>query len=176
MRQGRQISVIGWLGRKAPGFGELSPGEKSVIMQFALLWSFFESKALATNGNVQVIASVVRLWTDRGVLTAGAFEGPLAYFHDRYCENGELTYHFAHLNFKPRDKRDLVEKVIRGQSEDPVEIATALLIIVYRLRNNLFHGVKWAYDIQDQKLNFTHANAILMQAIDLHEAATQQQF
>lgn len=174
MRQGRQKSVIGWLGHKAPGFGELSSGEKNVIMQFALLWSFFEAKVLSTNGSARVIADVVRSWAERGLLTAGAFEGPLAYFRNRYCDAGEFTYYFEHLYFRSRDNRDLVEKVIRGLSENPVEITTALLIIVYRLRNNLFHGLKWAYDIQGQKLNFMHANAVLMQAIDMHEAATQR--
>jgi hypothetical protein len=33
------------------------------------------------------------------------------------------------------------------------------------LRNNLFHGVKWAYGIRDQRSNFEHANQALMAAI-----------
>ena len=52
---------------------------------------------------------------------------------------------------------------------DVAEVAAALLIIVYRFRNNLLHGVKWAYEIRGQFENFRHANAVLMQAIELHE-------
>jgi len=41
----------------------------------------------------------------------------------------------------------------------------ALLIVVYRLRNNLFHGEKWAYEMKDQRSNFEQANEVLMKAM-----------
>ena len=47
------------------------------------------------------------------------------------------------------------------------ETILALLIIVYRLRNNLFHGEKWNYYFKDQLGNFTHASAILMRTVEL---------
>jgi hypothetical protein len=49
---------------------------------------------------------------------------------------------------------------MKGEAADLSEVAAALLIIVYRLRNNLFHGVKWAYEIQGQLENFNHGNAV----------------
>jgi hypothetical protein len=57
-----------------------------------------------------------------------------------------------------------VERVIRGQSSGDAEIVSAVLIIVLRLRNNLFHGVKWSYGIKGQLENFRNANII-----DLHQ-------
>jgi hypothetical protein len=41
-------------------------------------------------------------------------------------------------------------------------------MIVLRLRNNLFHGAKWAYGIADQRENFQHANAALMRLLEKH--------
>lgn len=48
------------------------------------------------------------------------------------------------------------------------ECAAAALIIVYRFRNNLFHGTKWGYGIRGQFDNFRHANDVLMAALDVH--------
>ena len=36
------------------------------------------------------------------------------------------------------------------------------------VRNNLFHGAKWAYELRGQRDNFTHANCILMRMLDRH--------
>ncbi|CCE97846.1 Hypothetical protein SFHH103_03354 [Sinorhizobium fredii HH103] len=41
-------------------------------------------------------------------------------------------------------------------------------MIVWRFRNNLFHGEKWAYQLQDQLSNFTNANAVLMRLLERH--------
>lgn len=51
--------------------------------------------------------------------------------------------------------------------DDPTEVTKALLQIAMGLRNNLFHGLKWQYRLRDQFHNFSHANAVLMAAIDL---------
>jgi hypothetical protein len=42
----------------------------------------------------------------------------------------------------------------------------ALLVIVYRLRNNLFHGEKWEGGISGQKDNFDNANRVLIAALE----------
>ena len=58
--------------------------------------------------------------------------------------------------------------MIRGQTSDEAEILSAVLIVVLRLRNNLFHGEKWTYGIKGQLDNFRNANNVLMSVIDLH--------
>jgi hypothetical protein len=45
---------------------------------------------------------------------------------------------------------------------------TAILIIVFRYRNNLFHGVKWHYRRHGQLANFIVANEILMKVLERH--------
>jgi hypothetical protein len=62
------------------------------------------------------------------------------------------------------------EKMWRPTAATASEKLTALFIIVYRLRNNLFHGSKWAYSFKGQLENFTHAGTVLMRAIELFRA------
>ena len=42
-----------------------------------------------------------------------------------------------------------------------------MFIVVYRIRNNLFHGMKWAYGMRGQLENFRHANAVLIKALEM---------
>jgi hypothetical protein len=109
-----------------------------------------------------------RQCTDTELLTDHWFEPELAYFRNRYFRDGAFTYHFDNLNIRGGDQPDLVQKVLSIGAAKRFEIAAATLIIVYRFRNNLFHGEKWAYQLKGQLEIFTHANAVLMQAIELH--------
>lgn len=161
------MNIFEWLGAKAPGFNDLSNEERDAIMQFALLWSFFEAMALDNSASVRAITRLVQSWESNGQLDVDAFTKSLAYFKERYFNNGTATEKFQGLHFRPRDKRALVEAVLTEQNTNPEDCVAALLIIVYRIRNNLFHGEKWAYDIQGQLGNFTNANAILMTAMEI---------
>ena len=48
------------------------------------------------------------------------------------------------------------------------EITAAVLMIVCRFRNNLFHRLNWSYELQGQLDNFMHAFVALIWAIELH--------
>lgn len=157
-----------WLATYAPGFQALSPEEREAIMHFSFLWSLFEFEALNRRGGVSALVVVARQWADTDLFTEKSFEPQLAYFRNRYFRDGEFTYHFHHLKLRNGDQPGLVRKVLRNHAAERFEIAAALLIIAYRFRNNLFHGEKWAYQLKGQLENFNHANAILMQGIELH--------
>ena len=43
----------------------------------------------------------------------------------------------------------MVNRVLLDQDNEPVNELCASLIILYRYRNNLFHGLKWAYDFHE---------------------------
>jgi hypothetical protein len=158
-----------WLQQNAPGYAALSDPERNAIMQFSLLWSLFEAKALGTRGSARAIAAAAKRWADQGLLTTDSFREAISYFRNRYVAEGVFTHHFAHLHLRPADNPALVKSVLAGEVDDPASVAEASLIIVYRFRNNLFHGVKWAYEIVDQLGNFEHANAVLMQSMEMHE-------
>jgi hypothetical protein len=155
-----------WLNKSAPGFGDLSDQEISAITYFSLLWSLFEANALHTNASSNRILVLVKEWASQNRLNLAAFSESLAYFKNRYFNGDEFTHHFHGLNLRSSDCPELVKAVLGGEKTNDADCVTALLIIVYRLRNNLFHGAKWAYGISDQLENFTNANNTLMVALE----------
>lgn len=157
-----------WLEAREPGFQDLPENDRRAIFDFTFLWSLFEAEVMETNASVDCITKKVDAWAAAGILGADLHDTELAYFRDRYFSNGELTYRYPHLALRKSDHPELVEAVIRGENDDPRDRMLALLMIVWRLRNNLFHGAKWAYQIKGQKENFNKANAVLMRLIDRH--------
>ncbi|MEQ9448788.1 MAG: hypothetical protein RLN70_07735, partial [Rhodospirillaceae bacterium] len=142
--------------------------ERAAITDFSLLWSLFESRILETKGNVEKICEVVGKWQESGTLNADAFDRDVAYFRERYYFEGAFTYHFDDLNFRNSDRENLVRAVIDGSDNDPFSRMAAILIIIFRYRNNLFHGVKWQYELRGQFGNFATANIVLMKVLERH--------
>jgi hypothetical protein len=156
-----------WLTRYAPGYATLRQPEREAIAYFCLLWSLFEAQQMANDANAKRICNQVRQWELKGALDAQLFEGPLGYFRNRYFSPNGFTYHFYDLNFRPPDQRPVVERVLSGSSHNVGDIVIALLLIIYRLRNNLFHGVKWGDELREQEQNFKNANQVLMRALEI---------
>ena len=84
-----------------------------------------------------------------GQLTAETFGQELAYSRDRYVADGQFSYHFDYLHLRANDAARLVRRVLTGEDGAPANSAAAVLIIVYRFRNNLFHGLKCLTSYRD---------------------------
>lgn len=159
-----------WLMQKVQGFAALPPQDRDAIVSFSFLWSLFEAQLMGNNANAKKIADAVEQWDAADMLGADLYDGDLAYFRDRYFQNGDFTYRFAHLNLRKSDMPDLVTSVISGANDDARDRVLTVLLVVWRFRNNLFHGEKWAYWLEGQLDNFNHANAVLMRALERHAA------
>ena len=155
------------LPRIEPSFAELSGEERDAIGAFVLLWSLFEARVLDRHANARAIVEVARRWSQRGVLTQDSFQNEQTYFRNRFCPDGHVNDHFRHLNLRRPDNEQLVRKFLKQECLHAWENAAGLLIVVYRLRKNLFHGLKWAYGIQGQHENFQNANTSLVRALEL---------
>lgn len=165
---GNQFYPIPWLNDNAPGFSDLQQQEQDAVMQFSLLWSLFEAQALESSASSNLILKKCQKWSQREVLELGTLQCFLDYFKERYIEQGKLNDHFKHLYLRRNDKPELVRNVLMGIETDLGNILAVLLIIVYRYRNNFFHGIKWAYNFRDQLGNFTNANRLLAMVIKLN--------
>jgi hypothetical protein len=159
------MEPIEWLKANVPGFFELREEDRCAILHFALLWSLFEAKALQNRASAHAILGVVHEWSAQGCLKVEEFAVSLQYFRQRYFQNGQPTRYFTGLNLRANDNPSLVQAVLDETNNNPADSVAALLIVVYRLRNNLFHGVKWDYGIQGQRSNFDYANLALMSAL-----------
>jgi hypothetical protein len=158
-----------WLLRHAPGFDELTAAERKAVRDFALLWSLFESVVLETNASADKIVNVSEKQVRRGAWTIAAVALPLAHFRARYYDGTDLTAAFHHLHLRKNDQPAMIETVLRGVNVDVADTLAALLIIVLRLRNNLFHGVKWSYGLKGQSPNFQSANRALTALLEVHQ-------
>lgn len=154
-----------WLLRHAPGYDALPVAGREALASFVFLWSLLEGQALDANASPGKLVDHARLWGEFGHLPTPGVIAAVAYFKDRYFPDGAPNTQFDSLHFRPNDRRADVAAVLSGQVEDPIAQAAATLLIIYRLRNNLFHGVKWAAGLHDQQGNFEHANQVLIEAI-----------
>jgi len=159
---------VDWLRKRAPGYGALGELEQSAINEFALLWGLFEGQILETRGSANKIIEIVDRWLYQDDLNADAYDDELAYFRKRYFKDGDFTYHFGHLNLRQSDCIPLVRSVIDGSNRNPRDWVAAIFIIIMRYRNNLFHGLKWQYQLAGQLDNFSNANSALKKALEQH--------
>jgi hypothetical protein len=157
-----------WLLAKAPGFANLTGEERNAIIDFSLLWSLFEARILHNRGNANSLRAAVDAWHQAGTLQADAYDQQLAYFRQRYFANNAFTYHFDHLHLRPSDRAPMIRSVIDGSNNDPSGRVVTVFTIILRYRNNLFHGMRWQYELAGQRDNFTNANTALMTALEHH--------
>jgi len=160
------FDATAWLERNAPGYGQLPDEARNAITEFSLLWSLFESQILNESASASAIIKKCEFLDASGLLHERDFVDCLSYFQTRYSEYGTLGPRFEGLYLRKNDKRDLVAKVILGGEASVAEKLAACLIVVYRYRNNYFHGIKWAYRFHDQLENFQHSNRLLAYVMD----------
>lgn len=145
------------------GFNALTPEEVSAIQDFMLLWSAFEAEMLSSNASGPALVDLSRGLGEAGRVPVGGCATEMAYFRARYWQNGAATPHAMDLRldvYKPHVKKIACD-FLNGSEQDPVEVLAGLLLVIYRLRNNMFHGPKWADGIRGQFDNFTMANNVL---------------
>ena len=160
------MEMMDWLKRSVPGFDQLDEEELSAITEFMFLWSLFEARILNTRGSANAICTAVKTWDEEKQIEPEWFEGEMAYFRRRYVVDGTYTHHLDMLYLRNNDQPEYVRSVLDGSRDTPRERLCALLIIIMRFRNNLFHGNKWAYGIAGQFSNFTNANSVLQKVLD----------
>jgi len=157
-----------WLNDNVPGWRQLEDREKKAIGDFAVMWSFFELNSTSRYGRPNATPyNISRAVTDlEPEPHFDRFEAALNYFAARYIDGEDYTEHWHPL----RVHRDYIEGVrhgLVGQNSTNREAFLAVLLIVNRLRNNFLHGEKARYDFADQFWNFTHANNVLIYALEL---------
>lgn len=154
-----------WLEKNVPSFNDLDEIERNEIYAFTMLWSFFENRYLGKSAGPKVIEDFVKQRLDEHSLQVAQLEPHFAYFQNRYMTNSGETEHFAALHLRENESPKRVRGALNGSLANDLDRLYALFIIVYRLRNNFFHGEKWTYGLRGQKSNFEHANQVLIIAL-----------
>jgi len=161
-----------WLGERQYGYRDLPTHIKATLMHFSMVWSIFEFQALENNANPDSITDFVneKMPADYDFST---FEEAFSYYTQRYVEGGRIKADrfnaLVGANPKMQPNRETVEGIrsaLLGNTSTPQGKLIGLLLVVYRLRNNTFHGVKWKDGVDDQHDNFEHAICVLMNTMD----------
>lgn len=127
------------------------------VKDFSLYWNVFEDTVCANNFSIQIVEQTFQ---NRNFNRAD-FQGTIDYFRNRYVTDGILNEKFPHLHFRNNDRQNFVEQVLLGKLDNTNDIILASTIIIYRFRNNLFHGLKDMKTINFQQDNFEIANHFL---------------
>ncbi|MEZ5934320.1 MAG: hypothetical protein R3F54_20750 [Alphaproteobacteria bacterium] len=156
------------------GYAHLDEEDRAAIREFSLLWSVFELQALLGDGSVEAMIGysdeLAKLAEQEGHgLLVAPFIPHLTYFRrqfvdDRRSSTNEL---FDQINFARSEHRQLVSRALITLRDETPELVKALLIIVHRLRDSLFRGLKWQRCSKKQRDDLYHASKILMKATDL---------
>ena len=162
-------NVTEWLEDRVPGYAALSVEERQAIADFSLLWSLFEHHVLDDKGSAAgIVKRCNSLCEPIGSVRECNFSDSLVYFRQRYTCGGAVNDLFGDLCLRGNDHRKLVEKVLLGHGATTTAAKlAACLIIVYRYRNNYFHGPKWATQFRDQQDNFDESNKLLVYMLGL---------
>jgi hypothetical protein len=96
----------------------------------------------------------------------------LTYFKERYFkDDGTPKEIFEGLKFRigqsDQAAKQKVTETLTDKIDDPAENLKSLLFILYRFRNNLFHGEKEVIRLNGQINNFTVANDLLAKVLTI---------
>lgn len=149
--------------REAP---TLQPFTLDVVAGFTFLWSLFEEGACHGHVSVFELGQVAERIAVSPLLAHGTVEHSLSFYRFRYLDGEQMQDRFYGLNFRQNDKQELVEAVLKGTETNLVSNLHALLIIAYRIRNNMFHGLKSVHIWDDQAQNISEAARILSAALE----------
>lgn len=134
------------------------------ILYFGIIWNIFEKECC--NNDARICQSD-QIALKLSPITIPLLDDICMYFYTRYIKDGQATRKFVDFKFHSSARKDRVEAILKKNTQSTqVEKIEALLIIVFRLRNNLYHGEKTPDIFYEQDENFKYANQLLMIIID----------
>lgn len=155
--------ILTWLTNTFQIDEDLNESDIESIQNFSLLWSVFEANY--SNRNFQL--NTIELRINQVTFDIQDYQIYLEYFRNRYVTNGRLNQRYPHLKV-PNNRNQLLTEVLLNNNPNLTvsQIVLALIIIVYRYRNNLFHGEKDIRQIRFQRDNFAQSNSFLIKIMD----------
>ena len=159
---------------------EIEPGSTEIgfLADFTLLWSIFESKYKNINGSLSLkrIFHVISISAFKQLINVETIKNLPEHIFLKIDENNimvtisniefEISLYPAGSNVEeiPRVKEhfNLIDGVIANS--DP-KIIDLIFLIIYRLRNNLFHGIKDIYHLSEQNALFDIINKFLAEVL-----------
>jgi hypothetical protein len=168
---GEPFSGLDWLNMFLGWQNHLNHEQLKPVLVFCLLWSRFEGDECNAEANLGSIHCSVNRAYQTGKLDLSSYGKYLDFFRSNYFPVAELSD--DQLNIFCRENKNMDEKErIRAAYQSPTNVilvVTALLLLTYRIRNNLFHGVKSLHALPNHMPLFDCVNGLLATYIrDVH--------
>ena len=135
------------------------------LFEFAVIWNIFEKKKVRNHASIFDVSDFVeRLPSIDNININEIFE----YFKNRYTNNPNYANLFEALRWrdKEKDKKDETHRILLDKDSIDKDKIKAVLYIIFRLRNNLFHGEKSILTIDQQRETFNLVNSFLLDVIE----------
>ncbi len=135
-------------------------------MKFALLWMYFEGQACGAEANSKRLRDFAKdLYARKLGQLSGQLDVPLEFFKARYGDVQADPERFIRRlgepkRIKPEDQQSIIS-ALTNAAADEVDKAIGLLLICFRIRNNLFHGSKQLPTLQQQQDLFANVGYVL---------------
>lgn len=135
------------------------------LFEFAVIWNIFEKKKMRNHASIFDVSDFVeRLPSIDNININEIFE----YFKNHYTNNPNYANLFEALRWrdKEKDKKDETHRILLDKDSIDKDKIKAVLYIIFRLRNNLFHGEKSILTIDQQRETFNLVNSFLLDVIE----------
>ena len=133
-----------------------------IVAGFTLLWNLFEGLVCKGQLDRQTFKHIIQNLPRSSELD-GSVDESIEFYRIRYVSSREMKPIFYGLHFRDCEieRREHVEAVLKGELGEFDDKVLALLFIVCRIRNNMFHGLKSVDVWNNQAINISQASRVL---------------
>jgi hypothetical protein len=140
---------------------------------FGLLWMYFEGSRCEGKADEKRLMDFAKSVYSQDKRPTGLLTSELNYFRGVFGADGdEIKDETVIALLGKRTSKNMIALILRATTDNSineVDVATALLFIVIRIRNNFFHGSKQQQSLSQQADVFQWASRILIKLLDASE-------
>lgn len=140
---------------------DINKPEFDELRNFLLLWNLFEAELFSCDFRRNKNKVIKKLQFDELLLNE-----VFIFMQNRYSKD---NVRFSKLKIRTKKERTKILQILQGGMISNEEKIYVVMTIIYRYRNNLFHGNKTIANAAGQTEMFEMANKFLISCLDKHQ-------
>lgn len=131
------------------------------IGKFTILWNCFERFQCGNRCNptkIKSVSTMISIDKEKQTELAKVLNERRSWFGQVISEYVETGLYPGNARQNQKEDRLLMEKFLEQEADD---LCCGCLLVIYRIRNNLLHGLKCIEQLNDQLELFQAANGVL---------------
>ena len=166
-----KFDAIRWICDRQPSLERYVEFGSVPLLHFTLMWNMFEGSLCDASASPAKLKAVANTLAQTILLEKSADREFLDFTKERYWTDGAPSHRFSFLRLRSAAEVDVVINVISGNSANDADVIYGLLLIVYRYRNNTFHGLKEVANVFGSPELFEQSSRFLSIVLDCAGAA-----